>query len=466
MRTAWLLLPALASGILTAQVKLYTVVDPATGAEREVTGSLLEVGSAGAGDTILTRFRLRNIGVTTQQIQTIRIAGQGFTLSIPPLPYTLAPNGAPLDFTVRFSGTGSGSYSASLTAGTISVLLRANVTAGVTVSVEASGGTRTVLAAGTPVPFGNIQRGQTARRSFWLENRNSVPLTVQSLQVTGNAAFRYLGPELPGTGLRLAAGTSETFEIEFAPSANQQFTDYLVVDERSFPLTGTGFDAPLPKPSLTIEGRTESGQQPRLTIRLESPATANMTGTLRMDFSGNDAAVRFVSAPAGGGNARSLSVQAREGESQLFLGGSSIRDAVFQTGTTAGEIIFTLEIGPHKETLPVRIQPAPAFVESGSALRRTQDIDVSLTGFDNTRSMSAALFSFYDASGRLLTPEPIRADIRRTFEQFFGTSDTGGVFTMRATFPVQGPAAQINAVEVELQNGAGNTRTQRLTILQ
>jgi hypothetical protein len=91
---------------------------------------------------------------------------------------------------------------------------------------------------------------------------------------------------------------------------------------------------------------------------------------------------------------------------------------------------------------------------------------VSLTGFDNTRSMSAALFSFYDASGRLLTAAPIRAEIRREFEQFFGTSDTGGVFTMRATFPVQGPVAQINAVEVELQNGAGNTRTQRLTILQ
>jgi len=464
MRT--LLLLAATSGILAAQVKLYTVIDPATGAEREVTGSLLEVGSAGAGDTIQTRFRLRNIGVTTQQIQTIRIAGQGFTLSIPPLPYTLAPNGAPLDFTVRFSGTGSGSYSASLTAGTISVLLRANVTAGVTVSTEGVSGARIVLAAGTAVALGNIQRGLTTRKSFWLENRNSVSVTVQSLQVTGNAVFRYLGPVIPGTGLTLAAGASETFEIEFAPSANQQFTGYLVVDERSFPLTGTGFDPPLPKPTLTVEGPAESGQQPKLSIRLENPAPANMTGTLRLDFNGNDSAVRFVSAPAGGGNARNLTVQAREGESQLFFGGTSIREAVFQTGTTAGEIVFALEIGPHKEILPVRIQAAPPSVESGKALRRTQDIDVSLTGFDNTRSMSAALFSFYDAAGRQLTPAPIRADIRREFDQFFTTSDTGGVFTMRATFPVQGPAAQINAVEVELQNGAGSTRTQRFTIVQ
>ncbi len=455
MRPAPLFLAACA--LCCAQVKLYVITDAATAAEREVTGSTLELGTAGPGDTIQTRFRMRNVGTTTQQIQTIRTAGQGFTLSIPSLPYALAPNGLPLDFTVRFSGTGAGAYSANLTAGTISVLLRATVAAAAVLVTESAPGARVDIAAGTTLFAGNIQRGQSGSKALWLENRNSQPLTVRSMGLSGSSAFQLRGPVAP---LDLPGGASVRFDIDFSPTANQQYSGTLSIDGRTFPLVGTGFDPPLPKPSIVIDGTAASGQQPKLSIRLESPAASTVSGTLRMEFKPaagpDDAAIRFA---ASGG--RNLQVQSREGEAQLSI--AQQPDAVFQTGTTAGDLTWTLEIGPHKIVQTMQIPPSAATIASATALRRTQDLDVSITGFDNTRSMNHAAFTFFDASGRPIPPGTIRVDVRRDFDQFFSTSTTGGVFTMRATFPVQGgPATQISGVEVEMVNSAGVANTQRL----
>lgn len=467
MRSGGILLLAAATvAVCQAQVKLYAVLDLATGSEREITGSLYDIGTSGPGDTLQVRLRMRNTGTTTQQIQSIRAAGQGFTLSTPPLPYTLAPNGLPLDFTVRFSASGGGSYSANLTAGTISVLLRATVIAVPTLVTESSAGSRTDIAAGTTIALGNVQSGEKLTRTFWLENRNGSRITVRSITFNGVASglFAYRGPSLP---LDILDGGSQQFDIEFTPPASQPYSVTLSIDGRTFGLTASGADPPLPAPLIVVEPSPFGDRQYKLSMRLAMPAHSAVSGGVQMEFRpapsvlgvDDDPGVRFLS--SGG---RALSVVTRRDDDSIWLT-NNVKDPVFQAGTTAGEILFTLQIGGHKVTYTMPIAPAPVTIDTALAGRRSQDLDVTITGFDNTRTVSQAAFTFFDTSGRPIGPGAILADVRRDFERFFSAAskETGGVFTMRASFPVQGNVAQIAGVEIELTNSSGSSRTQRLT---
>ena len=441
------------AGCAVAQMKLY-VLEGAQ--EREITGSFYHVGNAGPADLIATRFRARNVGASTIAVRAMSIAGTGFELTRPSLPYVLAPGGAPMEFTVRFSAIGNGSYSASLTVDSLTILVLSTVLNAPALSREGNS-----LPSGVPISLGRVQRGQRESQSFLVENRGSDPLTVQRLEVSG-AAFRYIGPAVP---IALAPRTFQRFEIEFAPPGSVDYNGVLQLDSRAFPLTGSGFDPPLPKPSILIDGTPASGQQAKVSVRLATPAASVVSGVLRMTFRPlsadlpDDPAIRLMT--SGG---RTINVQTREGDQRVWIAGAAVEET-FQTGTTAGSITWTLELGTHTETQSVALPAVAAVVDQATAARRVQDLDVSLSGFDNTRSVSQALFTFFDAGGRPLAPGTIRADVKREFSEFFKSSTTtGGVFTMRATFPVQGGAAsQVAGVDVEIVNNAGGTRTQRLT---
>ena len=447
-------LALVAASAACAQMRLYAV--DANGAEREATG-LFDMGSSGPGDLLQTRFRARNTGTAAISLLDLRVAGQGFTVSGPSIPLNIAP-GLAADIVVRFSATGSGSYSANLTVNALSLLLRATVTAAPVLTASGAD-----VPAGTAIYLGRIQKGQKGLVPLTLENRGRDPLTIRAVTISG-ASFAYRGGSVP---LTLAPGANQRFEIEFAPAANGSYTGTLHIDGRTFPLTGVGFDPPLPKPAILIEGTEASGQQPKLIVELAAVPESAGSGILRMDFRPltatlpDDPAIRFLT-----GGARSINVQVREGERRVFFGGSStLRDAAFQTGTTAGTLTLTLELSTHVETRTIQLQPLAPVIEAPTALRKTQDLEVALTGFDNTRSLSQALFTFYDGAGRPIAPGTIRADVRRDFEELFRSPSglAGGTFSLRAAFPVQGGAAsQVASVEVELVNSAGGGRTQRI----
>jgi hypothetical protein len=98
MRT--LLLVVLGAALTApAQIKLY-IANGTMESEVPTIGAF-SLGSVGPGDTIQTRFRVRNVGTASVQIQSVRVAGQGFTVSTPPLSFPL-PAGGVMDFTVRF----------------------------------------------------------------------------------------------------------------------------------------------------------------------------------------------------------------------------------------------------------------------------------------------------------------------------------------------------------------------------
>lgn len=440
-----------------AQLKLFTF----DGTAELPVGALYEMGSTATGDTAETRFRVRNTGSSAVAIQTIQPLGTGFSLSSgPSLPYTLAPTAA-VDFRVKFQPALPGSYSANLTVNDISAILHATGVAAAAVALDTASG-RMMLSSGTAIDFGRVQKGSAATKTFEIGNTGSGKLTVSSVTVTGDA-FRGTGPATP---VDLAPGQWIPFQITFAPSAPTSQQGTLAVDGRTFALTGVGFNPPLPTPTLVFSTPLPaSAQQPRVSIQFATPSQVAAAGTLRILFLSSitgiisDPAVRFVAT-----GSTSASFQVQEGDTSARFGSQA--DVTFQTGTTAGSILFFLDINGQTTQNPIwtlTITPAPVTIDSAIGTRRVSDLDVEIVGFDNTYTAGAMSFTFFDQNGNAVPPGAIQADAATDFKSYFKTSTAGSTFALRATFQVTGDVTRISGVEVEMTNSGGKARTNRIS---
>jgi len=91
------------------------------GTNENPVGAFVDLGSVSPGDTLETRFRVRNIGAGAAVFQTLSMAGSGFRISTAPsLPYTIAP-GSEAEFRVAFNPMFIGTYSAFLLVNTINI---------------------------------------------------------------------------------------------------------------------------------------------------------------------------------------------------------------------------------------------------------------------------------------------------------------------------------------------------------
>jgi hypothetical protein len=414
--------------------------------------------TAAPGDTIQTRFRIRNEGTGPVVVQTITCAGASFQISATPsLPYTLA-SGAPVDFTVSFAPTAPGAYSANLQVNTISLTLHANVVTAAVLSIGASG---TPLASGSTIAFGGELQGSTLTQTFTLSNAGVSTLTVGAVTVSG-AGFQ--GPIGLTAPIQIAAGSSVQFKMAFTPPAAQAYTATLAVDQRSFSLTGLGLAPPLPGAAIAFSPQAAtSATQATVSIPLASASQVSGTGTLAMTFASSvpgatdDPAIQFLSGPL-----RLATVTISPGGAAgLFNGQPGL---TFQTGTTAGTITFKLTLS-NNTTVTANYTIAPAIISltASTAEFRTSAIDVNLTGFDNTQSASQLSFTFYDSNGNVLQPGTFRIDETAAFHQYFTTAQAGGAFTLQATFPVTGGTSLVGSVQAQMTNSMGVTQTQRLT---
>ena len=171
----------------------------------------------------------------------------------------------------------------------------------------------------------------------------------------------------------------------------------------------------------------------------------------------DDAAVEFLSGPR-----RSATVTISPGDGVAKFGPQS--DIAFQTGSTAGTIVFTLTLpnrAPQQTSL--NIVPAAVIIDTAGAVRRVNNLDVSIIGLDNTYSASQLAFTFYDKNGVTIPPGVISADAASNFRQYFFTlSQVGGLFGLLATFPVSGDVSLVTGFDVQLTNSVGATKTQRI----
>ena len=449
-RTLFLLLVPLALHA-QLQVSLYD------GTERPLTG-LVQLGGVAMGDTAEFRFRARNTSNAGVALQTMSVSGQGFTFSSrPTLPYIVAP-GNFAEFRVVFAPLGPGSFSASLAVNGASWLLYATGTAAPVLSVE--GGPAQIVAAGAPIDFGRVQKKRWSARLVRLSNGTEAALRIGGVSVDGSAFRMPVPPAIP---VDLAPGAAIEFEVTFSPLTQGQHTGSLVVDGRKFVLKGVAFDPPLPEPAIVVADSAVSGSQPVVSVRFNETPETSGTGVLLLDFrptvpnASDDPAVMFV-----GSGSRRLSFQVTEGDAAASFGAA--KNVLFQTGTTAGILTFTLQCGEHTIQRTLTIAPAKVAVDAARANRRASDLDVTITGYDNTRTAGRFTFTFFDRSGATVQPGAIPVDLTGDFSRYFAISRVGGAFHVRATFPVTGDASQIGGVEVSLANSAGAAATGRVEV--
>jgi hypothetical protein len=436
-----------------AQLDLWVV---GGGPEGPVRGTV-DIGGVDAGNALEVGFLVRNSGPDAVSIQTLTVAGAAFTLARrPALPHPLEP-GATVDFAVRFLPGGPGSYSALASLNGLTFLILASARPGIAVWLD-YGPAKTLLGSGTAVDFGTVERGSRSSRRVLLENSGSGPLSATA-SIAGDC-FRLAA----GGASELPAGGLLPLEIAFEPNGLGAAEGLLQVNERSFPLRGVGTEPPVPKPQLFLNPQMpRSGQQATASVRLPYPSPKTAAGRLRLEFvpavpyGGGDAAIQFLATAS-----RSADFSIQTGESAARFGGRT--EIEFQTGTTAGTLVLTAEWDSQAAEARLALPPVPVAIDSARLISTGEGLEVKITGFDNSRSISQLGFTFFDGQERPVAPGRIALDATADFRRWFETSGAGGVFSLRAVFPVEGDASGIAAAEVEFTNSAGTTRSGRIGI--
>jgi ASPM-SPD-2-Hydin domain-containing protein len=451
-----LLLAFLGASAVPAQLSLFVVQG---NSESLLTGQY-GFGTVSMGDVRDIPFRLRNTGKSPTPLTVLSIAGVDFAFVNPPaVPQTIA-GGDAVDFTVRYAPSAPSS-SATFTADGVSAVFFGSALAAGTVSLDDGGDALRLLMADAVIDFGSAVRGSTLTRHIVVANPSaSDKISIRNVVALG-AAFHLTRDPLP---IVLGPGASATMRLDFAPMSNGAQLGTLEIDQRSFHLTGIGLDPAAPIPSIALDiSQPASAQQGKLTVKLGSISKATTTGEVHIDIHANtananaDGGIQFLST-----GTRTATFNIKQGDTVGHFGSES--SVAFQTGTTAGDIVFTVKLGEATEQSTLTIPPAIVGFDATQAQRTSAGLDLRVTGFDNTRTASKITFTCFDQKGTTLNPGAITVDISAAFQQFFASSDLGGVFALHAFIPVIGSAAQVAAVEVKIVNAAGTAQTSRLRV--
>jgi hypothetical protein len=118
--------------------------------------------------------------------------------------------------------------------------------------------------------------------------------------------------------------------------------------------------------------------------------------------------------------------------------------------------VFVAEVGGWTVTSSVEIPPQKVHIEKLRLVKNGSMLEVEITGFDNTRTVDALVFSFYTAAGVMVQPGFLRVGAAGDFQKHFaGSAAAGGSFTLKAVFPVAGMMTEIASAQVSLTNSAG-----------
>ncbi len=130
--------------------------------------AVYDFGVLYANESVTAHFRLRNTSGAAATLNSLAVAGAGFTLTAPTLPVGLAPQQA-IDLSVAFRTADTGAYSASLHSEGAGILLIATVAPRLTYRVDSGTG---VEFPGT-LDFGSVVRGGIRRAPNRLPERYS-----------------------------------------------------------------------------------------------------------------------------------------------------------------------------------------------------------------------------------------------------------------------------------------------------
>lgn len=460
---------ALTWGVALAARADVTLTTVSTTGVETAAGSTYNFGNIAQGASATVRIRARDNSATAAiQIVVLGVVGSGFALSgAPSIPWVLAP-GSAQDFDVVFTAGAAGAYSGNLQVNSVSLILLATSSPAPVLTVL-PGCTGTAASPGAAfsgsINFGQVQIGQLRVCAFTLQNVAATPVDVSTLAVAGSG---YQGPVDLAPPLTLAAQQSAPFSIDFTASQPGVINGTLTTDTGVYQLTATVPVPQLPLPLLTFDTLIpRSGEQHTLSMSLTVPAPVAATGFVNLGFTpattlvADDPAVMFVAT-----GTRTLPFSVPAGSTQVSIAGAA--GAVFQTGTTAGQIVFTISGVAQgidgDPTAALRIAPSTVTIDGATFTARPGNLDVSIVGFDNTYSMGAMSFTFYDTSGKAIPPGTIQADFTQSFQQFFAGSTDGSMFQILVSFPISGSMLTLGSAGASLLNSAGTATINNLAL--
>jgi hypothetical protein len=415
----------------------------------------VDFGSVQLGSSVVRHFAVVNQTAIVLTAPAIAVPAGDFALSGAAPGGLALPPGQTADFYVQFTPTATGARAGSLVIGSQTYAL---VGTGLQLTYEVDAGAGLQPLGTGPVDFGSVQLGSSVARHFAVANQTAVVLTVPAIAVA--AGDFALNGTAPG-GLALPPGQSDDFYVQFTPTATGARSGSLVIGNSTHVLTGTGVVPPLPNPDLSINlPQALSDQQGAVTVTLDAASGTSGSGILTLAFQpgpglADDATVTFVS----GGRTATFTVSPGDTEGHF---GSQLT-APFQTGTTAGALVFTVQLGGVTAQQTITIMPATVGITAVQGVQSSTGVEVQVTGFDNTHSAGPLTFTFFDASGGTIAPGAITTNATAGFASYFQNSGLGGVFLLTAVFPVTGNPSQIGAFQAQIANSAGTAQTARTT---
>lgn len=266
-----------------------------TGAAQSGTLSNVAFGNVTVGSTASLTATLTNTGVGPLAITaptTSSVAGTGFSFTSTTCGVSLA-SGATCTVTLTYGPSASGSNTGSLTVNTGAGALTSNL------SGTGLGAVLTLTPATLP-SFGNVQVGQTAD-SATLVLKNTGTGTATSLAIVPPTGFAVTASTCTTS---LAANTTCSFAVRFAPVAAQVYSPNLTVSAASpavgtsLALSGTGLSQTATLPNLGF-GSVTSGQSVTQTATLTNTGVGPLSVTPPTVSSVNGAGFSYSSTTCG-----------------------------------------------------------------------------------------------------------------------------------------------------------------------
>ncbi len=224
-------------------------------------------------------------------------------------------------------------------------------------------------------------------------------------------------------------------------------------------------------PSVTLAGLpatgapgTQSTTSVTLGATYPTDVTVNLTLTFTPTSGANDPNIQFST----GGRTATLIVKAGSTTSTTTIG--------VQTGTVAGIITITTQLIANGTDItpspaPVRSITIPAAAPTISSVTTasvTGGFSVTIIGFDPTRAITQANFTFTPASGSTLQTSTVTVSAQSLFSAWYqGTASAqyGSQFNFTIPFTVTGSVNGIASVSVTLTNPTGTSNSVTATVL-
>ena len=359
-------------------------------------------------------------------------------------PYTFSFTGLPTGVTGAPDGTVSGTPTA---AGPFTIIANvtdsqknaARATYSVTIAVP------TLIITSAAVPSGTVG---TALSATFTASGGVPPYTWSA---TGLPAGLSLSTGGVLSGTPTAPGTpSFTVAVKdnAGNSANQSVKLNIVLPAAP-PLNLTGLPA-----------NSNPATQSTLQIGIGSPYPVDVTVTLTLTFAADsgpdDPTVQFST----GGRTATITIPAGSTVALTSVG--------VQTGTVAGTATITaklvassVDITPTPAPkITVRVAAAVPTATSVTATISGSGFTVTVVGFDTTRSITSANFTFTPAAGANLQTTTLTVPVGSIFAAWYASSAAtpfGSQFTFTQPFNVQGGVASIASVSVTLVNSVGSS---------